>query len=265
MSIELIKKNIAQEKILVERLKFLVSRSNALPMNSRDKKTFEQSIQSTKNQILILNYSFPELIKGISFAKPLPSESGKKPEKDGKVISVSHEEGGIERNVGILKSDRKRYLKELHISNESLKNLRSRKKGRKKEFVHEYKKPRGYIKLANRFFGESASKMVEKGNFRNLSIALRKGNFTMLTKSYVSMMFFTTFLSGFVGILLAAIFLFVGITFDLPYIYLIDFGEKSIVIRLLEIVWFIPLTPIATFVALYFYPSAEQASLRGGN
>ena len=258
MSLELLKKNISQERILVARLGTLV-RDSANLAGGKDKIAFNESIESAKKQIGILNDSIPELVRGISFAKPLAPTVKENP----KVLEVSHDFEGGNLQVGILKGDRGKYLKELHISDKALRGLRKHRKKEKKELVHEFKKPRGYIKLANRFFGRSAGKAVDKGKFKKMSEDLRKGNFTMLTKSYVSALYFTTFLFGFVGIFLTLFFMFIGLSFEAPYFYFVDFGNTDILLRLVKVFWFIPLVPILTFLAMYFYPAAEKASLKG--
>ena len=261
MSLELLKKNIAQEKVLIERLSALIRNSSSLPDGSREKQAYNSAINSTKNQIWILNNSLPELIKAISLAKPLIQENVK---ENTEVLEIMHDFGGSDLKVGILKKEKGDYLKQLHISDESLKQLR---KERKEELIgelsNEFKKPRGYIKIANKFFGGPASNMVENGYFRKMSEDLRKSNFTLLTKSYVAVMYFSTFISGFLGIGLTILFMFVGFTFESPYIFLIDFGSTEPLLRLIKVIWFIPAVPLLTFTILYFYPSAEKASLKG--
>ncbi|MEM3122417.1 MAG: type II secretion system F family protein, partial [Candidatus Pacearchaeota archaeon] len=209
-------------------------------------------------QIEILNNSIPGLLKNISIAKPISSE---KTENEN-LIMISHHIEGEEKNVAILKKDRKKYLRELQISSEVIKNLKKKRKDEIEEFIQEYKKPRGYIKISNKFFGNSANQLIEKGYFKSLSENLKKGNFTLLSKSYVSVIFFTTMLAGIIGIMLAVFFMFIGISFEKPFIYFVDFSEKEPILRLLKVIWFIPLTPIITFLILYFYPSAEKASLK---
>jgi len=261
MSLELLKKNILQEKILVERLSKILQDSSELVKNNRDQKNFDDSVKSTMKQIEILNESIPEILKNISLAKPLPTS--KMEIQNGPVLQISHIDEGDEREVGILKGQRGNYLNELHISAQSLNDLTKKRKVDKTDLINEYKKPRGYIKLSNKFFGNAASNVVEKGGFRKIGEDLRKSNFTLLTKSYVAAIYFSTFLAGFLGIGLTLLFLFVGITFESPYIYLVDFSEVSLLLRLLKVIWFIPLTPVIVFFIMYLYPSAEKSSLKG--
>jgi len=56
--------------------------------------------------------------------------------------------------------------------------------------------------------------------------------------------------------------MFVGLSLESPYIYPIDFSSINPVLHLLKVIWFIPAVPIFTFLVLYFYPSAETASLK---
>src|SRR3990167_9445201 len=117
-------------------------------------------------QIEILNESIPEILKNISLAKPLPTS--KMEIQNGPVLQISHIDEGDEREVGILKGQRGNYLNELHISAQSLNDLTKKRKVDKTDLINEYKKPRGYIKLSNKFFGNAASNVVEKGGFRKI-------------------------------------------------------------------------------------------------
>jgi len=105
--------------------------------------------------------------------------------------------------------------------------------------------------------------IVELGGnyFNELKEALTKGNFTILTSSYISMIFLTTLLSVFAGIILTLFFLLIGISTASPFIYLVDFSEANILLRLLKVIWLIPVIPLITFLTIYFYPSMERDSL----
>ena len=262
MSLELLKKNIQQEKILVGRLVVLIKDLYRFPENSREKKVLNNYMQSIVKQVSILNNSIPSILNQIILIKQLPSSNINKEIKNTELLYVSHNNEGFERQVGILKKERNNYLKELDISERSLKQILKKRKEDVVELVNEYKKPRGYVRIANKLFGNSASKMVENGYFKKVSEDLRKSNFTLLTKSYIAVIFFSTFLSGFFGIGLTILFMFFGISLESPYVYLISFSEINPLERLLKVFWFIPLVPLITFLALYFYPSAEKSSLK---
>jgi len=263
MSLEIIKKNIAREKELVKRLEFLVSTDRKLAADDKNKKNIKDSIQSTEQQIKILNDSLPGLLKEIKLTQPL-KPADEKPLKSSKdeIITVSHKIGDSERLVGIKKKDKQKYLTQLHIAESALKKLKKDKIKEKDEIVNVYKKANKYVKLSNQFFSRTASDLVDKGTFNALKKSLRKGNFMFLTNSYVSMMFFSTLLSVFFGILLMIFFIFFSISLEAPFIYLVDFAEISIWLRLAQVSWIVLIVPLVTFFTIYFYPSAEANSLK---
>lgn len=263
MSLELLKRNIQQEKELVKRLMFLSRGQSQVTSQGQDKRNIDLSIEAIKKQIKILNDSLPKLIDNVKLTKELtPGKEVKKSVKKEDVISVSHTVGEKDNLVGILKKDKNNYLKQLHIAESSLRKLKKKNKEKVEEFVNVYKRPSGYIKVSNKLFSNVANSMVEKGGFKGLKRTLRKGNFMILTKSYVAMMFFTTFISVFLGLMLAVFFFFISLSTISPFVFLVDFSEVSILIRILQVIWLIPVVPLLTFLAFYFYPSAEKTSLQ---
>ncbi len=260
MSFELLKKNIKYELDLVKRLETLIHDSK-IGQNQRDKIAFQNAINATEKQIKLLNDSLPPLIDNIKLTKPLSPENNENKEVSKEVISVSHPINGSDNIVAIMKGDKNKYLDQLQIAESSLKYLRKQRKHGQEELVNEYKRPNFYISFANKLFLRSSTNAIEKGYFKELKDSLKRGNFTTLLNSYISMMFLTTFLAGILGILIAVFFIFVGISLESPYIYLVDFSKIDIGLRILGVIWIIPLVPLVTFLSLYFYPSAEKSSI----
>ncbi|MFA5019666.1 MAG: type II secretion system F family protein [Candidatus Pacearchaeota archaeon] len=266
MSLKYLRANIEEEKQLVWELKGLISMYYET-FNENEKKHFEDAIRAKISQIKILNNSIPELVKNISFARELPKEPYKYYEKNNEqtygkkqIISVRHTDGSTERKIAIKKSEKEDYIKSLQISSDSLKNLKKKKK-ETKEFVNEYKKPNTYIKMSNKIFSNISNKLIVGGYFNGVKISLIQGDFTILLKSYVSMMLMTTLISFFIGIAIMVFFLFLNITAEFPFIQLIDFSSSNFLMRLLSVIIIIPLTPIIVFTSMYFYPSLERASI----
>ncbi|MBS3092211.1 type II secretion system F family protein [Candidatus Pacearchaeota archaeon] len=267
MSIEQIKLNITQEKSLLARLEWLFY--NSYKFGAKERSNFNNAMASTINQIKILNNSLPVLIGGVSLIKRLPSEN--KPaentnsEKLGDLVSVSYKPSDIipivnysasNNIVAIKKSERQDYLKELHISESYLKNIKKKRKIIS-EFGDEFKKPNPYVVISNKIFLKLSNNFIDKGYFGNLKNSLKKGNFTIIINSYISVMFFTAFLALLAGLLLTVFLTFFGISLTSPYIY----PNPNPFIKLIQTIWIIPLLPVITFLILYFYPSTEKSTI----
>jgi len=257
MSIESLKANIKREKELADRMQQL-SEKYASARES-EKKDINEAIESAKKQIFILNNSLPDLIKNIYLVKKL---SGSMNAVKGEIISVSHFEGENEKLLAINKKDRGEYLKQLHISETSLKNLKKERERTAEIFSTQFRKPSRYIKISNKFFSRTVINLVNKGHFKKLQKDLEKGNFMILLNSYISSMFFATTISIFAGILVTVFFMFFGVISEPPFLYIVSYANSlDILIRILEFGWLIFAFPILTFLAFYFYPSAEKSSI----
>ena len=263
MNLELLKKNIEQEKTLVQRIKFIKDKYENVNLTGEFKRTYLNALNSTENQIKILNSSIPKLVDNIKIIRELPTYSKEinyEVKEDEPIITVSHNIEWAQDRVTIKKKDKSKYLNQLHISEYSLSQLR--KKDKKEEvIINQYKKPNFYLKLSNKLFLNTSKKLIEKGYYQKLGLNLRKGNFTTLLSSYVSMMIFTTWISFFIGIFLAIFFFFFNISIESPFIYLINYSKINLLLRFFQVVWIIPTIPILTYLILYFYPSTERASI----
>jgi pilus assembly protein TadC len=241
MSIDLLRSNIKKEKqILFQIVKLIQIFSRS--QNPREKEKLKRIILAYYQQIRILNNSIPNLLDRISFAKELPSESVKsKPVKEEKLVSVSYENQGEDELVIINRGDKNKYLKELQISTNYLRNLKDRKEIVKEDFENVYKKPNPFIRISNKFFAQTARNLIAKGKFRNLGEHLKKGNFIFLLHSYVSVLFFGTLLATLFSILLSvALF---ALTFSFHSFWVLAF-------------------PIVVYFSILYYPSSEVSSLQ---
>ena len=262
MSLEQIKLNILQEKSLLSRIEWLLQ--NSYKADAKEKTNINNVINSTINQIKILNNSLPDLVREVSLIKKLPSDNISK-EKPGELVSVSYKASDKmpAKNypmgndiVAIKKSERQNYLKELHISESYLKEIKKKRKI-VSEFGDEFKKPNPYVMFSNKLFFKVSNNFIDKGYFGNLKNSLKKGNFTILINSYISIIFFTTFLALLAGILMTVFLTFFGISLTSPYIY----ANPNPLVRFMQTIWIIPLAPIVTFLILYFYPSIEKSTI----
>jgi len=152
---------------------------------------------------------------------------------------------------------REEYFKELDINERLVKKLKKREAAGEEQ-VEEFKKSRGYLRFSNKLFLQTASKMIKKGYFGNLPSELRRSNLEMLFETYVAMMLFTVAISFVVSIFLVVFLLFFNLKFAFPFV---DMFQGDIMLRLAKLILLPILIPVATFAALYYYPTTEKGSI----
>lgn len=216
----------------------------------KDRKIIGDAIKSLEARIKMLNSSIRDMAKSLTLAQSLPGKQ--MPTNLEKITFASQ---GVQ--VAIKRSDREKFLEELHISEEILKRFRRRSKNTE-EVVPEFKKPGEFSKMANRIFLPTSLKMSKSESMKGLLEDLKKSNMGILGTTYISVMLLCTVLSVFVGFLLIAFFFFFSLTFLFPFVKL---AADPGFIRLLKLLWLPLLTPLLTFVGFYFYPYTEQRSL----
>lgn len=151
--------------------------------------------------------------------------------------------------------EEKKLEKSISIDQDVLKRLKKRKTREKKKKV---RKPSKYVGFANGLFSEPSRKLIEKGSFKSLERDLVRANLNILPRSYLSIMFLSTIVAFFLGVILFLFFLFFTITPLLPII--VPAGE-AITMRFLKVFWLIPVLPILTFLLIYLYPALEKRSV----
>ncbi|MEA3329726.1 MAG: type II secretion system F family protein [Nanoarchaeota archaeon] len=250
---------MGREKKLVGELGFFLQKIGSVKTEP-EQNELRKVIKSYENQIRILNSSIPLILDKISLAQKLPSNS-KIINKKEKLVSVKYEISGNEELVGINRGDKNSYLKELHISEISLKNLTKKKVVDTHKFENKYKTPNLYVKLANKFFSDYSRGLLGKGKYRSLDISLKKGGFVFLTHSYLSAVFLTMFLSFFFAIFLAVFFFFFSLSSEPPFFLLVSLGQANLILRFFWVIWIIPVVPLLVYVLGIYYPSTEASTL----
>lgn len=106
-------------------------------------------------------------------------------------------------------SKRKELLKEINVEEYDLKRVYKKKKTKKGEdYDFTVYVPNAYGTLSNKFFGEFTDKLLNKKSplIQSLSDSVRTSGMNILSKTYVSMVFFSTFIGSIVLAFLATIF-----------------------------------------------------------
>lgn len=162
---------------------------------------------------------------------------------------ISEEQESIEKknkkeSFYISKRTRKIYLQELGIKEDDLKRLTPKKKKTPEIVSYTVYAPSALGKIANLMFGSVSQSIANrsKNYYASLSHSLRASDIKVLSKTYISIQLFTSFIS-FIGILFLSIF--VNFILGSPLI-------TGVLISLLAASVF----SILVFAAFYLYPSA---------
>ena len=249
MVAEKILSNIDQEIEMARELEnFLERIENSSPSEGR---IYVEMVLSLQRRIKILNNSIPELVRGISLAKKLPS--GKSiSEKTGKIHDSKKK-----KEFFIKSTDKSKFLKELNIEANLFKRLRKRKL-ESKESKEEFRKPSFYGKLSNKMFLGVSERWVKSGKFKKLSLDLKKSNMNILTTTYISMMVFSIVLAFLIAIPIAGFFVFYNLGFEFPF--LSNYGGDYLS-GILRSFWVVIALPIFIWISFYFYPRTEKRSI----
>lgn len=253
MNFEL-KKNIETE---IEMLREISNYSNeSIRASDKERKLLEATINSLKKSIRIINGSIPRILREVKIENSLPRYSKNKTEKTGlERVQYFRESNVIEATLN--KRDKERFLAELSISDKLIANLK-KKKGKNVEKYREFKRARGFLKISNKIFLDSAQKSIEQGWFKNLSVMLKKGNVEILFESYVAAIYLGVLISFVSGIFLAIAFFFFDLNFAWP---IITVRSGELLMNLSKVIWIPIILPVVTFSIMYFYPSSEKKAI----
>jgi len=221
----------------------------------------KQKIESSPNTVASLTEKAEPAIvspkqpvqKGVELISPQKAESV----QDVVMASLPQQ---VEQPVQEVPTKRKKLIKlskELKLEGLEKETLKRLLKKEKKVEKKKEKTPNTYAKKANKFFSSKSIKVIGKKMFKTLERDLIKANMQYTPTTYISIIYFTTFISIFVAIFLAVFFLFFKVTAELPIITL---TSENIGIRFLKVIWLVAVIPIITFFIMYFYPSLEKKS-----
>jgi len=140
---------------------------------------------------------------------------------------------------------------------EELSVKRLKKKEEKVKVVKE-RKASAYMKISSNWFYGLSDSLIKKGVFEKLKRDLIRSNMEIVPTSYISAIFFSTFIAAIVGLFIFSFFLFFSLKTTIPFI---SFAQEGILPRLLKFFWIVLLLPAITFMGGYLYPSAERKSI----
>lgn len=154
------------------------------------------------------------------------------------------------------KKEEDRYKKELKIDEEYLGRLRPEEEGKELRALKEYTvyEANPYGKLANSFVEKYTEKLIKSAPkmYENLVHALRTSDTKILSKTYVSMMLFTSIIVTFVTVLLVPLISLFGAEINILTIAKTVFQSLTLSI----------FTGVATMAAFYYYPISQANTRR---
>ncbi len=220
--------------------------------DGEEKKLVREHLTALKNSFKKINADFLGELEKINLAKPLQS----KPEEIEKPPKKKLKEKILLTENGQKVKGKKKASKELSVlEKETIKRIKGKLE---KVDSKEIEKPKMYPKIANKYFQETAHKLVQKYGFETLRKDLTKTNLAFALPTYLALTLFSTLISLGVAFVVFLFLLFFRISFMAP---ILTFTLEGIGMRFLEIFWILIAIPAVTFAFMYSYPSLEKKSL----
>lgn len=254
--LEKLKGGISKEKRIVGEISYLLKNLENLK-NSEEKGMIFSQIKLLKNSFKRINQDIPNIVEKILLIKPLNTQVAKRAEQKTRAF-FSGEKNTEEINDKSPSKEKNRIKDIPKLEKETVKRL---KKGQERILENiKIKKPSRYVNLANKIFSDFSKSLLSQRTFLILKRNLIKTNLRFVPTSYISVMLFTTLLSGIIGggIFLFLLFFNFGAAFPI-----ITRASENIGIRILKIFWVLFVIPFGTFLIMYFYPSLEKKFIEG--
>lgn len=263
MNIEVLKQNIRHIKEITREINVFTTQLGIISelekegktlVNLKEKQLLFQAIESLTNQIKILNKSIPQLVDE-RLSSP---QSGNGGQVAGNLVQIKYSPtpNGEKISLVISQEDKKSFLENLSKSHLSVNQLKKSYSTEKR--LPEFGKPNLYAKLSNHFFRQLSTSFINKGKFKRLNEDLRKMNSPFVISTYVSMMFFSSLIAFFLGIIIYVLLWFFDFSLTFPFLFV---GEGDILTRMIKYIWIVVAIPLSMGVMFYFYPSSERKGL----
>jgi len=232
MSINDLTSNIFESKKIVESIKSL---SQQIKYSApKDRALIISNINSLFSRLTMINRAIPDIVKSISAVKKLEgSPSLVVPKKDTVNFKYTSINSGNSSVVALKREDKHKFLKELSLSEVSLKKIA----GSDSTIII---RPNVYAVMSNKLFGGIANSIAD--NFSDLKKDLQDSNSRFLLPTYLSMALFTTLLSFIGGFVLLGLLALLGISAMLYF-------------------WVPLLLLFIVPVAFYLIPSSNKSSI----
>jgi hypothetical protein len=233
---------IKEKKIIMEMGRLL---EKAKEVSSEEKFLIDQQMKDLETSLKSCILKINSRLKKIELKRPLPTKNPDPQE--------------MKKIVGVVKKEKIYTPTNFDLSEEKTSLEKMWGKKEKKKIFHK-KKPSSYVAYANKLFGDTSIKILEKGHFRTLVRDLSQSKMRILPKSYISVILLTGTISFVLSLFIAIFFLFFNLSFLVPFIVP---AKESLLLRFGKVFWIVILAPLGVFTFTYFYPSMEKKSMGG--
>ncbi|MEM3092003.1 MAG: type II secretion system F family protein [Candidatus Pacearchaeota archaeon] len=260
--------NISETKKIANEINSLLRELKKV-RNEDEKRLISTQIENLRKNLRETSKKTLESIEKISLYKPLPKsppiesspfdeeEIIQTPQKTTQIQEQTPAQSNIQNKSEIKVQQKSEKLELTPLERISFKKIK-KEKTKVIENIKKQKKPSRYVNLANKYFYKLSDSLVKKGKFQNLGRDIVKSNMDFILPTYVSVIFFSTFLAFFVSIIITIFFLFFNISSLPPFLIPVN---ESLLTRFLKIFWIILILPASTFLFSYFYPSLEKKAI----
>ena len=204
MSVVDLKANIMEARKIIRDIR--VQEQQLKYSTPRNRTLIMANINSSFNRLALINRAMPDVVKNVSAEKKLESDSAANFIPERKVVNFKYTSiaSGNASMVTLKKEDKSKFLKELSLSENSLKKITNSPASSK------IIKSSFYAVVSNNVFGGLANSL--SANFSDLKKDLQDSNSRFLLPTYLAMALFTTLISFFVGLLLLVGIFFLGLS-----------------------------------------------------
>lgn len=248
-NIENYRTNFSKEKNLLKELNSLVN-SIGTSKSAAEKTMIVSQMKKVEESLLNMNDDSINFLKNTGFIKKLDSKN--------KLLESKQEKFELTNEMIEVGKKEQKEIVEKGNELELLTLSRLKKEKQIKKENVDFLKPSFYVKHSNKFFSDLSGKFIEEGSFKFLEKSLIKSNIQMTALGYVSIIFFTTFVSFVISMVLFIFLLFFNVQTTYPFITGIT---ETIGMRILKIFWIVMVIPLITFFSIFFYPSLEKKSI----
>src|SRR3989344_1022896 len=167
--IEELRKNIETE---VDMLREIAHYSSLLESASPTERTIvAASLASLQASMKLVNTSIPQILINISVVQKLPGK-----QMGTALERIRFQGAGSEVIVVLRKEDKEKFIRELSINEDRLKQLKKERKEQTDQIM-ELQRTRGYLKFSNRLFRPLSVQLIRRYGFKPLALNIKKANF----------------------------------------------------------------------------------------
>lgn len=196
---------ISKIKVNLEKTKNILQELNSIVLayekaNEKEKALLEKSSNALSSQLALVYEPVSIMLPTLRLEEGKPETIEMREMKERKIQRISTTTGPIY----ISEESKRQFLEELNLSETALRGIKSKvfKKAQEEEKIL-VAKPSSLAIFASKIFGPMASGYSKSPLFKSVEKDLRKANMPYMLTSYISLIFFLTFLAFIVSIIIA--------------------------------------------------------------